>query len=124
LTDPKTHDNNVIERTEVLYGTDNVINNELRFFSEAKTRIDTCMDYSRPALAIGIEAIRKSFLEAKRKCVYLRYLTEITNDNLSYWTSYNESLVRRGEVILDFDIIDGWYVELVQSVSQSVCSKV
>ena len=28
------------------------------------------------------------------------------------WTSYNESLVRRGEVILDFDIIDGWYVEL------------
>ena len=124
MTDPKTHDNNVIERTEVLYGTDNVINNELRFFSEAKTRIDTCMDYSRPALAIGIEAIRKSFLEAKRKGVYLRYLTEITNDNLSYWTSYNESLVRRGEVILDFDIIDGWYVELVQSVSQSVCSKV
>jgi len=28
------------------------------------------------------------------------------------WTSYNESLVRRGEVILDFDIIDGWYIEL------------
>ena len=123
MTGPEAYDK-YIERTEVLYGTDNVINNDLRFFSEAKTRIDTCMDYSRPALAIGIEAIRKSFLEAKRKCVYLRYLTEITNDNLSYWTSYNESLVRRGEVILDFDIIDGWYVELVQSVSQSVCSKV
>ena len=28
------------------------------------------------------------------------------------WTSYNESLVRRGEVILDFDIIDGWHAEL------------
>ena len=28
------------------------------------------------------------------------------------WTSYNESLVRRGEVILDFDIINGWYAEL------------
>ena len=28
------------------------------------------------------------------------------------WTSYNESLVRRGEVILDFDIIDVWCVEL------------
>ena len=123
MTGPEAYDK-YIESTEVLYGTDNVINNELRFFSEAKTRIDTCMHYSRPALAIGIEAIRKSFLEAKRKCVYLRYLTEITNDNLSYWTSYNESLVRRGEVILDFDIIDGWYVELVQSVSQSVCSKV
>jgi len=84
LTDPETHDNNVREITEVLYGTDNVINNELHFFSEAKIRIDTCMDYSRPALAIGIEAIRTSFVEAKRKGVQLRYLTEITNDNLSY----------------------------------------
>ena len=28
------------------------------------------------------------------------------------WASYIESLVRRGEVILDFDVIDGWYDEL------------
>jgi two-component system, OmpR family, sensor histidine kinase VicK len=84
LTDAEARYNNVRERTEVLYGTDNVISNELRFFSETKTRIDTCMDYTRPALAIGTEAIRKSFVEAKRKGVQLRYLTEIGNDNLSY----------------------------------------
>jgi len=84
LADPEAEDNNVREKTGVLYGTDNVINNELRFFSETKIRIDTCMDYTRPALAIGTEAIRKSFLEAKSKGVQLRYLTEITNDNLPY----------------------------------------
>ena len=28
------------------------------------------------------------------------------------WASYNESLVRRGEIILDFGIIDGWYDDL------------
>jgi hypothetical protein len=28
------------------------------------------------------------------------------------WTWYNESLVRRGEVILDFDVIDSWHSEL------------
>jgi len=28
------------------------------------------------------------------------------------WRSYNESLVRRGEVMLDFDVIDGWEEEL------------
>jgi hypothetical protein len=28
------------------------------------------------------------------------------------WSSYNESLVRRGEVILDFDVIDSWNSEL------------
>jgi hypothetical protein len=28
------------------------------------------------------------------------------------WSFYNKSLVRRGEVILDFDVIDSWYSEL------------
>ena len=28
------------------------------------------------------------------------------------WASYNECLVKRDEVILDFDVIDGWYGEL------------
>ena len=75
--------NDTSKRTEVFYGSDNVISAELRLFAEAKNRIDTCMDYTRPTLAIGIEPIRKSFVEAKSKGVQLRYLTEITNDNLS-----------------------------------------
>ncbi len=28
------------------------------------------------------------------------------------WSEYNESLVRRGEVLLDFDILDEWNVSL------------
>ena len=28
------------------------------------------------------------------------------------WSSYNKSLVRRGQVILDFDVFDSWYSEL------------
>ncbi len=72
------------ERTEVLYGTENVVNKELQFFSRAKTGIDTCMDDSRPSLAIGIESIKRSFLDAKSRDVRLRYLTEITNSNISY----------------------------------------
>src|SRR3954468_5386603 len=30
------------------------------------------------------------------------------------WPSYNESLVRRGQVLLDFDVLDGWDLELSQ----------
>ena len=41
------------------------------------------MDNSRPSLAIGIEPIRNSFLDAKRRGVELRYLTEITEQNIS-----------------------------------------
>jgi signal transduction histidine kinase len=67
-----------------LYGTENVINEELRFFSKTKIRIDTCMDHTRPSLAIEIESIKRAFLDAKSRGVRLRYLTEITNANISY----------------------------------------
>ena len=71
------------ERNEIVYGQENVVNQELGFFSNSKNRIDTCMDSSRPSLAIGIEPIKKSFLDAKRRGVELRYLTEITGQNIS-----------------------------------------
>jgi two-component system, OmpR family, sensor histidine kinase VicK len=72
------------ETTKILYGAENIIDEELRFFSKAISRIDTCMDYTRPSLAIGIESIKRSFIEAKNRGVRLRYLTEITNANISY----------------------------------------
>jgi hypothetical protein len=76
--------NSLAERTEVLYGTDKVISEELQFFFKAKRQIDTCMDHTRPSLAIGIEPIKRSFVDAKRRGVKLRYLTEITDANISY----------------------------------------
>jgi two-component system sensor histidine kinase VicK len=42
------------------------------------------MNYSRPPLDIGIGQIKKALLDAKGRGVRLRYLTEITNDNISY----------------------------------------
>ena len=30
------------------------------------------------------------------------------------WKNYNESLVRRGEILLDFDVIDNWNTELIE----------
>jgi hypothetical protein len=29
-----------------------------------------------------------------------------------HWKKYNESLLKRGEILLDFDIIDNWETEL------------
>ena len=42
------------------------------------------MSYTRPPLTIEIDTIKKAFLDAKRRNVRLRYLTEITKDNISY----------------------------------------
>ena len=70
--------------SKVLYGVDNVINKELEFFSKTKIRIDTCMNYTRPPLALGLEPIRNAFVDAKSRGVKLRYLTQVTPDNISY----------------------------------------
>jgi two-component system, OmpR family, sensor histidine kinase VicK len=42
------------------------------------------MNYTRPQLAIELKPIKNAFVDAKTRGVRLRYLTEITNDNISY----------------------------------------
>jgi two-component system, OmpR family, sensor histidine kinase VicK len=69
---------------EVFYGTKKVISEELLFFSKARQQIDTCMDSTRPSFAIGIESIKRSFVDARNRGVKMRYLTEITEANISY----------------------------------------
>ena len=66
-------------RTKVYHGSKKAV---LRFLLNAKTNVDTCMNYTRPLLAIRTESIKKSLMDAKRKGVKIRYLTEITKDNL------------------------------------------
>jgi two-component system, OmpR family, sensor histidine kinase VicK len=74
----------ISERTEVLHGEQNVVDTVLQFTSKAKSRIDACVDYTRPSLTIEIEELRKAFLDAKTRGIRLRYVTEITKDNVQY----------------------------------------
>ena len=74
----------ITERTELLQGEQNVINTVLQFVYNTKSRIDACIDYSRPALAIQIKQLKKAFLDAKSRGVRLRYITEITENNVDY----------------------------------------
>ena len=81
---PSSSDTTITQMTKVLEGDHNVVNAILQFVSNTKVRIDACIDYSRPSLATEIEELKKAFLDAKRRGVKLRYLTEITNDNVIY----------------------------------------
>ncbi len=56
----------------------------MRFLSETNSKIDACIDQTRPSLVIDIAVLKEAFLDAKKRGVYLRYITEITKDNLSY----------------------------------------
>jgi signal transduction histidine kinase len=72
------------EKTEIIHGTDNVIDAVLQFASKTKSRIDACVDNTRPELAIGNMQLRKSFMNAKNIGIRLRCITEITKENISY----------------------------------------
>ena len=72
------------ERTEVFYGEENTMDVVLHFTSRAKDKIDACIDNTRPLLAIEIKELRKSFIDAKTRGVRLRYVTEITKENICY----------------------------------------
>ena len=56
----------------------------MRFLSETNSKIDACIDQTRPSLVIDIAVLKEAFLDAKKRGVYLRYITEITKENLSY----------------------------------------
>ena len=72
------------EYTKVYYGGETAINSVLHFLSETNKTIDACVDNTRPSLAIDILVLRKAFVDAKKRGVKLRYVTEITKDNIRY----------------------------------------
>ncbi len=81
-----THETHSDEKTEVLYGIDNAINLLTSIVSSAKTILYACVDTSGPQAGVGkVESIRKTILDAKNRGVKLRYVTEITKDNIQYW---------------------------------------
>jgi two-component system, OmpR family, sensor histidine kinase VicK len=73
-----------IDRTEVLYGVDNVINAVLGLLSKANRRIDSCMDRTRPSLAIEIPRVKGAIVDSKSRGIRMRLVTEITDDNVSH----------------------------------------
>jgi signal transduction histidine kinase len=72
------------ESTEIFYGIETVMNTVLQFLYHTKGKIDACVDYTRPSLAIDIIILKRAFLDARKRGVRLRYATEINKDNLSY----------------------------------------
>jgi two-component system, OmpR family, sensor histidine kinase VicK len=72
------------EVTRVYYGGETVIDTVLQFLNNSNKIIFACVDQTRPSLTIDIDILKNAFLDAKKRGVKLMYITEITNDNLSY----------------------------------------
>jgi len=75
--------NNSPERTEVLYGSENVLDALLQFVFKSKT-IDSCGDSRAPSLIMEIKEYGKLLTELKKRNIKIRYITDISKDNLGY----------------------------------------
>ena len=71
------------ERTEILSGEENVMNKVFQFLSKAE-KIDSCGDSKAPSLILEVEQYKKLLSDIKAKGIKLRYITDITKDNIHY----------------------------------------
>lgn len=68
----------------VFYGVETVINTIIEFLNQTNNEVNACVDQTRPILVLNIADLRDAFLRTKKRGVKLRYITEITKDNLPY----------------------------------------
>ncbi len=73
-----------MSQTEIIHGSENVVDRLVQFIQKAQLRIDVCVDNTRPGLAIEIRRLKDIIIDAKRRHVTIRYITEITNENIDY----------------------------------------
>jgi two-component system, OmpR family, sensor histidine kinase VicK len=66
------------------YGLNYTINKILQILSRVKHRFDSSIDARYPSIIITTEPIKKALLNIKNNGIQIRFITEITRDNLSY----------------------------------------
>ena len=71
------------EKTEILYGTENVPGSLLEFLSKAK-RIDSCGDSKSLSLVFEVDMYNKLLIDIKNRGIKVRQVTDITKENIRY----------------------------------------
>ena len=71
------------ERIEILRSTENIVNTFLHILHNANMKWDWFADSRALSLPLAFEAIEKAILEAKARATRLRFITEITKENIA-----------------------------------------
>ncbi len=72
------------EKTEIWYGEEKAMDGLVRTMSNVKRRADVCGDSLSPSFSMGVELIKNGYIDFKRRGVTIRFITEITKENLGY----------------------------------------
>ena len=72
------------ERTELIYGLEKAISCGVQFLQNVKEKMDILSDHKGPSHIVKYDIYRYRYIEAKKQGVPIRFVTEITNDNVQY----------------------------------------
>ena len=97
-----------VEKTEILYGQENIIRHFLNDLSNVHERFDSCTDFTGPSLFVN-SPIWPDYTGLSRRGIRLRFITEITKENLEYCEKLLKvcELLHLEKVKGNFGIIDG-----------------
>jgi two-component system, OmpR family, sensor histidine kinase VicK len=76
--------NDVIEKTEVMYGSENTTKIILEFLSRANKNLDIYADNTWPSVSMEIDVFKRAMQDIKKRGAKSRYIVEITKDNILY----------------------------------------
>jgi two-component system sensor histidine kinase VicK len=98
----------MVQKTEILYGQENIIRHFLRDLSDVQERFDSCADFTGPSLFVN-SPIWLDYAGLSKKGIRLRFITEITKENMKYCEKLLKvcELRHLEKVKGNFGIIDG-----------------
>jgi hypothetical protein len=110
ISDPSLSD--IEEKTEVVYDEEDIKNSTLNLLSNAKFTLDNCIDSTGPSIVVASgHTISNEFYKMKKREIKIRFITEITKENIKYCKELmNCAEVRHlDEIKGNFGILDGIY---------------
>ena len=116
------YDNLPEEKTEVIYGIDNIINLTLEQWSNIKHYADVCTDYNGPSMfVIPNHPITQAYRQLKDRGINLRFISEITKDNIPYCKELMKicELRHLDEIKGNFGLGDGLYYRASAKTTES-----
>ena len=102
-------------RIEVIHDSDTIIDIYVHILHNARSRWDYFADVrSLSVVPLAFEAIKKALLEAKARATRLRFITEITKENISYAKHFMEIVELRhlDGVKGNFGVSDSEYIAI------------
>jgi signal transduction histidine kinase len=75
------------QRIEIVHGLQNIIKSQSQLFENTKIKVDNCINYDNLTSSISLvelESIKESIIEAKKRGLTIRSITEIREDNIEY----------------------------------------